>query len=154
ADVARPVAAREYAVLLERKRRDVPGADHIDAWESSYWSERVKRSNYSFDAQQVRPYLPYRQVQQGVLAVASRLFGVTFRPVPDAAVWDPSVECYEMIDGGRLAGRFYLDMHPRANKYTHAAHFGIRTGRAGTQIPEAALVCNLPGGDANDPGLM
>ena len=45
-------------------------------------------------------------------------------------------------------------MHPRADKYNHAAQFDIRTGIAGRQIPEAALVCNFPGGEAGDPGLM
>jgi Zn-dependent oligopeptidase len=93
-------------------------------------------------------------VKQGVLDVTSHMFGVTYRRVKDAPVWDPSVECYEMVEGGRVVGRFYLDMHPRANKYNHAAHFRIRTGVRGRQIPESALVCNLPGGEAGDPGLM
>jgi thimet oligopeptidase len=69
-------------------------------------------------------------------------------------VWDPSVEAYELLQDGKLVGRFYLDMHPRPNKYNHAAQFGIHTGVAGRQLPEAALVCNLPGGKPGDPGLM
>jgi thimet oligopeptidase len=59
-----------------------------------------------------------------------------------------------MFQDGKLTGRFYLDMHPRANKYNHAAQFDVRTGIAGRQIPEATLVCNFPGGGENDPGLM
>ena len=59
-----------------------------------------------------------------------------------------------MLENGKLIGRFYLDMHPRAGKYNHAAQFGIRTGVQGRQIPEAALVCNFPGGVEGDPGLM
>jgi thimet oligopeptidase len=144
---------REYEQLLEAKRKDVPGATAVEFWESSYYSEQVRRSQYDFDGQSVRPYLPYAQVKQGVLDLSARIFGVEFRRVPDAPVWHPSVECYEMYDGGTLAGRFYLDMHPRANKYNHAAQFDIRTGIAGRQIPEAALVCNLPGGEPGDAGL-
>src|SRR6185295_20333606 len=30
----------------------------------------------------------------------------------------------------------------------------VRTGLKGRQIPEAALICNFPGGEAGDPGLM
>jgi thimet oligopeptidase len=56
-------------------------------------------------------------------------------------------------DSGKLIGRFYLDMHPRPDKYNHAAQFDIRTGVKGKQIAEAALVCNLPGGKPGDPGL-
>jgi thimet oligopeptidase len=59
-----------------------------------------------------------------------------------------------MHENGKLVGRFYFDMHPRANKYNHAAQFDVRTGIQGRQIPEAALICNFPGGEANDPGLM
>jgi len=59
-----------------------------------------------------------------------------------------------MLEAGQVVGRVYLDLHPRPSKYTHAAHFAIRTGVAGEHLPEAALVCNLPGGAADDPGLM
>jgi thimet oligopeptidase len=144
---------REYAQLLARKSKDLPGATVINFWEFPYYSEQVRKSDYAFDSQDLRAYLPYDQVKQGVLDVAAKLFSVEFRRVPNAPVWDPSVECYEMYDGGKLAGRFYLDMHPRANKFSHAAQFDIRTGIEGRQIPEAALVCNLPGGDPGDAGL-
>ena len=144
---------REYAQLLARKQKDVPGATAVNFWEAPYFSEQVRKSDYAFDSQQLRPYLPYDQVKKGVLDVTARLFGVEFRRVPDAPVWHPSVECYELYDGGKLAGRFYLDMHPRPDKYNHAAQFGIRNGLGGRQIPEAALVCNLPGGEPGDLGL-
>lgn len=144
----------DFRQLLERKRADVPDAETVHPWESGYYSELVRKSQYDFDAQSVRPYFPYPKVKEGVLAVTGRLFGVEFRRNDAAPVWHPSVECYEMYDGGALAGRFYLDMHPRENKYNHAAQFGVRNGVAGVQVPEAALVCNFPGGDPGDPGLM
>ena len=114
----------------------------------------MRKASFDFDSQAVRPYLAFDRVKQGLFDVTGRLFGVTYKSIANAPVWDPSVEAYEMLKDGTLVGRFYLDMHPRANKYNHAAEFGIRTGVAGRQIPEAALICNLPGGEANDPGLM
>jgi len=149
-----PKAEREYAAILKRKQQDVPGATVVNAWESTYYSELVRKSSYDFDSQSVRPYFAFDKVEQGLLDVTSRLFGVTYRRIKDAPVWDPSVEAYEMLENGQLIGRFYLDMHPRPNKFNHAAEFGIRTGVAGRQIPEAALICNLPGGQPGDPGLM
>ena len=147
-------AKREYASLLKRKQQDVPGATVVNSWEKSYWSELLRRSDYNFDSQQVRPYFAYQNVKKGVLDVTSKLFGVTFKQVQNAPVWAADVEGWEMFENGKLIGRFYLDMHPRENKYKHAAEFVVRTGVNGRQIPEATLVCNLPGGDANDPGLM
>ena len=149
-----PKADREYAVLLKRKQQDVPGATGINGWERSYYAELVRKASYAFDSQSVRPYFAFDRVRQGLFDVTSKLFGVTYRPVKTVPVWDTSVEAYEMLANGKLLGRFYLDMHPRPNKYNHAAAFSIRTGVAGRQIPEAALICNLPGGEPGDPGLM
>ena len=149
-----PRAEREYGVLLKRKQQDVPNASVVNLWENVYWSEQVRKSNYNFDSQSVRPYFPYDRVKEGVLSVTGRMFGVEFKRVPNAPVWDPSVECYEVTEKGQLVGRIYLDMHPRTNKYNHAAQFDIRTGVEGRQIPEAALICNFPGGQKGDPGLM
>jgi thimet oligopeptidase len=145
---------KEYQMLLDRKKQDVPGATEVNAWESGYYSELVRKSKYDFDGQKVRPYLSYDRVKQGVLDVYSKLFSVEFRLNATAPVWDPSVDCYDMYDSGVLTGRFYLDMHPRKDKYNHAAEFGVRNGVANKQIPEAALVCNFPGGENGDPGLM
>ena len=147
-------AEREFAAILKRKQHDVPGATAVNAWERTYYAELVRKSDYSFDSQTVRPYFPFDRVRQGLLDVTSALFGVTYRRLTDVPVWDPSVEAYEMLSNGQVIGRFYLDMHPRPNKYNHAAEFSIRNGVAGRQIPEAALICNLPGGQPGDPGLM
>jgi thimet oligopeptidase len=147
-------AEREYQTLLRRKRQDVPGATSINRWETAYLRELVRRSDYDFDSQQVRPFLPYDRVKQGVLDLSARLFGVTFRRMKDAPVWHPSVEGWEMLENGKLAGRFYLDMHARPGKYAHAAHFRVRTGTTDGSLPESALVCNFPGGTPGEPGLM
>jgi len=149
-----PKATREYEQLLKRKQQDVPGATLVNAWERSYYAELVRRTNYDFDSQSLRPYFTFDRVKQGLFDVTSKLFGVTYRPLTSAPVWDKSVEAYELLENGRVIGRFYLDMHPRPNKYNHAAEFPIRTGVAGRQIPEASLICNLPGGEPDDPGLM
>jgi thimet oligopeptidase len=146
-------AAREYEMLLKRKQQDVAGSTGVNAWERSYYSELVRRASYDFDSQSVRPYFAFDRVKQGLLDVTSKLYGVTYRRV-DVPTWDKSVEAYEMLENGTLIGRFYLDMHPRKDKYSHAAEFPIRSGATGRQIPEASLICNLPGGEPGDPGLM
>jgi thimet oligopeptidase len=148
-----PKAEREYAAILKRKQQDVAKATSVNGWERTYYAELVRKSDYAFDSQSVRPYLAFDRVKLGLLDVTSKLFGVTYRRV-DVPVWDPSVEAYEILEDGQMIGRFYLDMHPRPNKYNHAAEFGVRSGVTRRQMPEAALVCNLPGGEAGDPGLM
>jgi thimet oligopeptidase len=60
-------AEHDYQVLLRRKQKDIPTATEVNFWETSYWSEMVRKSDYDFDSQSVRPYFPYDKVKQGVL---------------------------------------------------------------------------------------
>ena len=146
-------AQNEYAIYLARKKEDDPSATAVNAWESAYYGRLIRKRDFDFDPQQVRPYFAFEQVKKGVLDVTSQMFGVTYKKL-DTPVWHESVDAYEMYDGSKLLGRFFLDLHPRPGKYNHAAKFTIRQGVAGVQVPEHALVCNFPGGKAGDPGLM
>ena len=158
AERARPRMEAEYAELLEAKREDEPGAKVINGWELGYYTERVKERRFDFDSQAVRPYFCYRNVRDGVLATSAALFGVEFRRDDQVERWHPSVECYEVFDGGELVARLWLDMHPRPDKYKHAAMFDLRAGVQGpgaeAVLPEAALVCNFSEPTADDPALM
>ena len=143
AAIARPRMEKDLQVLLDRKRKDRPDADAIHQWDRFYYLEKVRKEKFGVDSQEVRAYFPYERVKQGIFDVSSRLFGVTFRKA-EAETWHPSVEYYEVLDGGEKVGAFYMDMHPRQDKYGHAATFPILTGVDGRQIPTGALVCNFP----------
>src|SRR6202035_1603386 len=122
--------------------------------EKSFYLEQVRRSSFNFDSQSVRPYFPYGRVKQGILDTAATLFHVTFRQEAGAPAWDPSVETWQVLDAGKVIGRFYLDMHPRAGKYSHAEMAPVLDGVRGKRLPEAALLCNFARPTAEDPGLM
>ena len=66
-------------MVLEFAQSRQPGLEMIDAASRAYWLEQYRRSAFEFDSQSVRPYFPYEQVEQGVLATAARLFQVKFR---------------------------------------------------------------------------
>lgn len=152
---AGPKATTEFAALLKRKQQDTPGATSINAWESSYYSELLRRERYAFDSLKLREYFPFDQVKKGVMEVTSTLFGVTFRPVSAVPVWEPSVEVYELLENGRVLGRFYFDLHPRPNKAVNGALATlIRKGMAGRQITEIALVGAFAKPTPANPGLM
>jgi thimet oligopeptidase len=146
-------AASDYAQILARKRRDTPGASAVDAWDSAYLQEKVKVEQHNFDSQSVRPFFEYTRVKQGVMDISSKLFGVTFRAVRDAAVWHQDVEVFDVLEGERVLGRIYLDMYPRENKYKHYAQFTLTKGKAGSTLPEGVLVCNFPKA-GTEPALM
>ena len=150
----RPIAEREFQMLLAEKKKSDPQATAIRVEEKSYYQEQVRRSSFNFDSQSVRPYLPYERVKQGILDTAATLFHVAFRREDDVPAWDPSVETWRVLDGGKVIGRIYLDMHPRPGKYSHAEMMAVLDGIRGKQLPEGVLICNFPQPTADDPGLM
>jgi len=145
ADAARDSAERDYDVLLARLRLDQPEAQRIDAADVPYYAELLRQENFDVDAQQVRGYFDFERVRAGLLDVTGRLFGLRYEPVPDAPSWHPDVAVYDVLgaEDGRRLGRIYLDLHPRAGKYKHAAQFDLVSGVAGRSLPEGALVCNF-----------
>lgn len=164
-------AEKEYSMILEFARGREEDLEAIDASSRGYWLEQYRRSAFEFDSQSVRPYFPYERVEQGVLATAARLFQVEFRRVTNVHAWHPDVVTYEVYeessrhreDRAALIGRFYLDMHPREGKdkwfSAHPLIPGVSDHGEGDQhmsqqIPQAALICNFPGGKPGEPGLM
>jgi thimet oligopeptidase len=150
---SRDGARREHEQVLEFTRQRQPELTAIDITSRAYWYEQFRRSAFDFDSQSVRPYFPYAQVEAGVLETAARLFKIEFRH-STAPAWHPAVSVFEVYDGGERVGRFYLDMHPREGKDKWFSAAPVVTGARGRALPEAALICNFPGGDESDPGLL
>ncbi|MGZ5148313.1 MAG: M3 family metallopeptidase, partial [Burkholderiales bacterium] len=152
-EASREGAVREHELVLEFARGRQPGLTAIDITSRGYWYEQFRRAKFDFDSQSVRPYFPYQQVESGVLETAAKLFKIEFRK-SDASAWDPAVSVFDVFEKGNQVGRFYLDMHPRDGKDKWFSAAPVVTGVRGRYMPEAALICNFPGGDTDDPGLL
>ncbi len=142
--LAAPRAERDYAELLAQLRTTQPDATQVSDWQKGWLENAVKRERYQVDAGEVRQYFPYDRVLDGLLAITSEIFELTYAPVSDAPIWHPSVLAYDVVRGDATLGRIYLDMHPREGKYKHAAQFPLKDGVEGVQLPEGVLVCNFP----------
>jgi thimet oligopeptidase len=153
AAAAKDRAGREYDRLLARKRVDTPDAPAVLPWDASYLDDRVKAEQFAFDSQAMRPYFEYTRVKAGLMGLVEKLFGVRFVARTDVPVWHSEVECYDVHSGQGVIGRIFLDMHPRPDKYNHAAMFPLTAGRTGKRVAECALVCNLPRPGA-EPALL
>ncbi len=153
---SKPVADREYQMVLATARKSDPSISQVSASDRDFYYEQLRRTEFNFDSEQARPYFPYDSVQQGILDVASKLFSIRFEPVKNAVVWDPSVSTFDVYGAtnNKQLGRIYLDMHPRPGKNQWFSSNPLLDGKKGTQLPEAMLICNFPGGKPGDPGLM
>jgi thimet oligopeptidase len=148
-------ARRDYNELLRYKKKHIDkSATRVEDHEKAYIENRVKAQSYSYDSQEVRPYFPYKQVEQGLLDITAEMYGIQYRPATDASLWHQDVRAFDVMRGNDKVGRIFLDMHPREGKYQHAAQFTLRSGVKGSQLPEGVLVCNFPNPRTDAPALM
>jgi thimet oligopeptidase len=145
ASAARPVAHGEVSRMLARLQRDDPSLTALGSWDTAYATGLIRKEAFDVDPTQVRSYFRYDKVRRGIFDLVGDLFGVEVRPWR-TAVWSKDVEAFEMVEQGEVIGRFFLDMHPRPNKFTGAAMFPVRIGVKGRAVPVATLIASFPDG--------
>ena len=142
--LAKPVQ-EELDLLLLRLQQDDPSATSVQVWQAGYLQNLLRKEQFALDAQEVREYFRYENVRDGIFSLTEDLFDVEIRAW-DTETWHEDVETFEIIDNGKLLGRFYMDNHPRADKYQHAAHWTLRSGIKDKRIPMSGLAQNFPKG--------
>ena len=129
----------------------------LQRWDFSYWSEKLKKQKYSFDAELLRPYFQLDKVRQGIFDLYGTLYGVKFVEAPDIEVYHPDVKVYEVYDGTRFMGVLYLDMYPRASKRSGAwmTEFRGQSNVDGKEVrPLIQVVCNFTKPVGDKPSLL
>lgn len=152
--ITRPISEQELKQLLVRIKKDDRKAKKVEVWDRFYYTGKLREELHNFDAKTVRNYFPYQAVKDGIFNLYGVLFGLEFKRDEQQVTWSPKVEAYLLYRDGKLIGRFFLDMHSRADKYKHAAMFPIQTGLSTQRLPVASLVCNFPEPSDLEPGLM
>ncbi|ANY20847.1 Oligopeptidase A [Tsuneonella dongtanensis] len=148
---ATPAMQKDLAELRAALAEIRPGQE-LTPFNLGIARQHALKTRYDLDSQEVRKYFTFDNVQRGIFDLTEDLFGFEIRPW-ETAKWHPDVETFEIVDGGQVIGRFYLDSHPRDGKYKHANHIALRKGIAGDAIPVSVLTMNLPKG-GYDTGLM
>ena len=165
--VVRKKAEKDWVELVAAKCEDLgdPEAE-FNPWDFSYYYEKIKNKKYAVDSQKVQEYLPLENVMNGLFEITQNLYGIEYREVTEQAdkrgtpLWHEDVRLFEVWDTntGKQLGEFYIDLHPRDNKYSHAAQWGLvqhKIWSDGTErLPVAALVCNFTKPTADKPSLM
>ncbi len=113
------------ALALAKKEReqmqkmiDAEGENFsLEAWDWWYYAEKVKKANYDFDQEQLRPYFELENVRIGAFFVAEKLFGITFEKRTDIPLYHPDVEAFEVKEAnGNSIGLLLTDYFPRESK--------------------------------------
>lgn len=147
----------DEVLAIKRSHTGDDSAKVVYNWEYSYYNNILKKEKYQVDGQEVKKYFELGNVLDGMFKITQTLFGVKYQKVENASIWQEDVTMYEVLDNGKIIGRFYLDLYPRDNKFGHAAMFPIQNGMNsdnGYQIPTVALECNFPQPTDDVPSLM
>jgi peptidyl-dipeptidase Dcp len=152
--------ARKEVDEVEALARSIEGPDfRMKPWDWAYYSEKLKTQKYQFDEEQLRPYFELSHVIKGVFGLATRLYGITFRPCPEIPVFHPDVTAYEVRDeDGKYLAVLYADFHPRESKRAGAWMTSFkeqwRTDDGTDSRPHVSVTMNFSKPTADKPALL
>lgn len=89
----------------------------IEPWDYYYYAEKVRRKKYALDEDGVKGYFEIDSVAKGIFAMAERLYGIHFTPIPNAPKYHPDVKVYDVTDDkGEHVAVFMTDYFSRPSK--------------------------------------
>lgn len=137
---------------------DAEGGDfELAAWDWAYYTEKVRKDRFDFDAEQLKPYFELDNVLiRGVFFAAEQVYGLTFRQRTDLPVYHPDVRVWEVFEeDGSTLGLFIEDMYARESKRGGAwmNAYVSQSQLLGTQ-PVVANHLNVPRPPEGEPTLL
>ncbi|MEL2243018.1 peptidyl-dipeptidase Dcp [Leclercia adecarboxylata] len=153
---ARGRALQEQADI-QKVIDDEQGHFQVQAWDWSFYAERVRLAKYALDETQVKPYFALNRVlTDGVFWAATQLFGITFAERNDIPVYHPDVRVWEIFDhNGEGLALFYGDFFARDSKGGGAwmGNFVEQSNEFNTR-PVIYNVCNYQKPAEGQPALI
>lgn len=109
--------AKEEAAELQAMMDKEGRGEKLEAWDWWIYSEKLRKEKFDLDEEELRPYFKLENVRKGVFALATKLWGLQFKPLQNMPKYHPDVEAFEVTNAdGSLIGVLYTDYFPRAGK--------------------------------------
>ena len=129
----------------------------IEAYDSAFYSEKMKKEYYDIDEEEYRPYFEQRSVVAGLFRFLEERFGLEFVEVKEK-LWHEKARCFDLYDSGVLQARLYLDLEARKSKrggaWMHDWQSAMTRSDGKKQLASAFVVCNFPPSSPNQPSLL
>ena len=156
AERSKPQAAKEVAELRAFAAEE-SGLETLEAWDMTYYAEKLKQKRFNISQQELRPYFPLPRVLEGLFGVTERLFDVSVRELQDFDTYHKDVRLFELSRDGEVVAHCYLDPFARSAKRGGAWMDDCRVRRridTSLQLPVAYLVCNFTPPIEGEPALL
>ncbi len=124
----------------------------IDYYDINYYSRVYTEKTLNFSKQELKKYFTLEKVTDGMMEIYQRFLGLIFKEVTlenKEKFWHEDVRMFEVYENSsnilmtNLLGVFYLDLHPREGKYTHACMMDVVT-KSSDNLPVVFMICNFP----------
>ena len=149
-------AEREAADL--QAMIEAEGGDfELAAWDWDFYTDKVRRERFQFDASQLKPYLEMNSVlENGVFYAATQIFGITFQERFDLPVYQEDVRVFEVFDhDGSTLSLFIFDPYARESKRGGAwMNAYVSQSHLENKLPVVANHLNIPEPPEGEPTLM
>ena len=149
-----PGMRRSHEAAVGILRRELPDVTRLTLANYMYAARKFREDELNIDVVRLREYFTYERVRDAAMTTARDVFGVEFRPVTDAPVWDPTVETYDAFDGTQRIGRLYLDTVIRPGTTVPTATHPIRSGLKSKTIAEVAITAPMKRATPGEPSLL
>ena len=133
------------------------GGFELAAWDWDFYTDKVRRERFQFDASQLKPYLELNSVlENGVFHAATQIFGITFEERFDLPVYQEDVRVFEVFDDdGSALSLFIFDPYARESKRGGAWMSAyVSQSRLEGKRPVVANHLNIPKPPEDEPTLM
>lgn len=150
------VRAGEEKADLAAIAREEGMNEPIQPWDWRFYAEKVRQKRYAIDEAALKPYFQLDRMIAAAFAVATKLFGVTFRRRDDVPVYHPDVRAYEVLRDGEHVGLFLGDYFARSTKRSGAWMSAFRSQEklSGPVRPIIVNVMNFAKPPEGQPALL
>ncbi len=161
---ARKKAAIECEAWKKIKAENLSLSDNgkILPWNTAFIKKIYEREHFNFDERELRPYFSMEKTIQGIFDIYQEFLGLRFEISKPAGLWHEDVQMITAYkkDDQNPCGYIFLDLYPRANKYSHACHCDITKtvflNQEKTKMSKSTglVIANFPKATKTEPSLL
>lgn len=159
-DAYYPAMQQEIAEIRDYARKQLNDENfNIEAWDYSYWSDKLKNDKYAFNDEDMRPYFEIDNTIKGVFSLATKLYGYKFKENKQIPTYHKDAKAFEVTDRkGDFVGVLYTDFFSRPGKSPGAWMTEYRgeyiDDNGVKQCPLISIVMNFSKPTGTEPALL
>ena len=145
---AKPFAQKELDKIRDYSNQ-IKSIRKVEPWDIPFISEKLKKSRFAIDSEELRNYFPLSKVLLGLFETVKDLFGCEILKEEENTgeiLWEQSVQVFKLVSEGQVTGYFFFDLFSREEKRGGAWMDECRSRvkhDSGVQTPIALMNCNF-----------